>query len=164
LVHRVFPEVTFFIAGEGAERPALQQLIDRRSLSGNFTLLGVMQDTATFLANVDIAVSSSRFEGLSNAVMEYMAAGRAIVATAVGGNVELIDEGRTGLLVPSNDPQALADNILRLLDEPGLAVSLGGAARCAVPVFCWQRVADLHEQFYRARLASRPFVAGSLTE
>lgn len=162
LVGRTFPAATFVIAGEGTERRALQRLVDQRGLSRQFHLLGEVTDAATFLANIDIAVSSSHSEGLSNAVLEYMAAGRAIVATAVGGNVELIDVGRTGLLVPANDPPALAQNICHLLDKPDLAASFGASAKIAVQAFFWPRVAELHEQFYRARLTEYASIKADL--
>jgi glycosyltransferase involved in cell wall biosynthesis len=68
-----------------------------------------------------VAVLSSRSEGLSNSVLEYMAAGRPVVATAVGGNPRLIEDGVTGLLVPPEDPAALAHAVARLLREPELA-------------------------------------------
>src|SRR5262249_41898524 len=68
-------------------------------------------------------------EGLSNAVLESMAAGMPVVATAVGGTPELVEHGVTGLLVPPRDADALAAAILRLLDEPSLARRFGEAGR-----------------------------------
>jgi glycosyltransferase involved in cell wall biosynthesis len=74
-------------------------------------------------------VLASHSEGLSNALLEYMAAGRPIVATAVGGNVELIEHGVHGLLVPPGNAEAAAEAIARLLADREFASALGSAAR-----------------------------------
>jgi glycosyltransferase involved in cell wall biosynthesis len=97
----------------------------------------------------------SREEGMSNALMEAMAAGRPIVATDVGGNGEVLDRGRLGTLVPSDDAIALADAIGALLDRPERAAALGAAARAAVTARWGARtmVAQL-ESFYTDRLAA----------
>jgi glycosyltransferase involved in cell wall biosynthesis len=86
-------------------------------------------DVPSFLAGLDVAVLPSRAEGMSNAVLEYMAAGRPIVATAVGATPELLADGEHGLLVPPGDPAALAAAIGKLLRQPELARRLGAAAR-----------------------------------
>jgi len=78
---------------------------------------------------VDFFVHLSLEEGYSNAVLEAMASSLPIVATAVGGNVEAIEDSRTGLLVPPRDPKALEAAMARLLDDPALARRLGTAAR-----------------------------------
>jgi glycosyltransferase involved in cell wall biosynthesis len=126
---RVHPEVTFLIAGEGALRPELERLAAERGLGERFVLVGTLADVPGFLAGLDVAALPSRSEGMSNALLEYMAAGKAIVATAVGGNPRLIDDGVHGLLVPSEDPGALATAISRLLSDADLATQLGLAAR-----------------------------------
>jgi L-malate glycosyltransferase len=82
-----------------------------------------------FLGSLDVAVLCSRSEGMSNAILEYMAAGRPIVATLVGANSQLIENEQTGLLVPPGDPSRLAGAICRLLRDPGWAAQLGAAAR-----------------------------------
>jgi glycosyltransferase involved in cell wall biosynthesis len=98
-------------------------------LAGRFSLAGAVRDVPAFLAGVDVAVLSSRAEGMSNAVLEYMAAGRAVVATAVGANVELIEDGVHGLLVPPGDAGRLAQAVDGLLRDPARAARLGAAAR-----------------------------------
>lgn len=82
-----------------------------------------------FLGGLDVAVLCSHAEGMSNALLEYMAAGRAVVATTVGAAPVLIEDGVHGLLVPPGDAQKLADGIERLLDDRELAQRLGAAAR-----------------------------------
>jgi glycosyltransferase involved in cell wall biosynthesis len=122
------PDVRFAIAGEGELRPDLERLAAESGLK-RLELPGSVQDVPAFLAGLDVAVLSSRAEGMSNAVLEYMAAGRAVVATAVGGNTQLIEDGVHGLLVPPGDPAALARAVERLLADAGLAARLAGAAR-----------------------------------
>jgi glycosyltransferase involved in cell wall biosynthesis len=128
-VSAAHPDATFTVAGEGESRPALERQIMATNLAGRFSLPGPVRDIPAFLAGIDVAVLCSRAEGMSNAVLEYMAAGRAVVATAVGANVELIADGIHGLLVPPGDPARLARAIDSLLRNPALAARLGDTAR-----------------------------------
>src|SRR5207253_6144073 len=98
------PGVTFDVAGEGPERAALERQITGLGLAGRFRLRGPVADVPAFLGEIDVAVLPSRAEGMSNAVLEYMAAGRAVVATDVGANARLLGGGACGLLVPPEDP------------------------------------------------------------
>jgi glycosyltransferase involved in cell wall biosynthesis len=123
------PEVHFSIAGEGQLRPALEQLARELRVEERFHLPGPVADVPHFLAALDLAVLCSTSEGMSNAILEYMAAGRPIVATAVGANSQLIENRGTGLLVPPGDPAQLARAISELLDDPDRAALLGAAAR-----------------------------------
>jgi glycosyltransferase involved in cell wall biosynthesis len=128
-VVRHSPEVVFRIAGEGELRATLEHEANRLGLKDRFQLPGSVAGVPGFLADLDVAVLSSRAEGMSNAVLEYMAAGRAIVATAVGAIPNLIENGTHGLLVPSGDADRLAVAIERLLRDPPLAMRLGEAAK-----------------------------------
>jgi glycosyltransferase involved in cell wall biosynthesis len=123
------PDLVCRIAGEGDMRGALAESARQRGLADQFQLLGSVADMPAFLSELDVAVLPSRSEGMSNALLEYMAAGRAIVATTVGAAAELIDDGVHGLLVPANDAGKLAEAIGRFLKNPGLAQRLGEAAR-----------------------------------
>jgi glycosyltransferase involved in cell wall biosynthesis len=125
----VYPHASFHIAGEGELRPSLEKLVADLNLTGRVFLPGTIKDVPGFLRALDIAVLCSRSEGMSNAVLEYMAAGKAIVATAVGGNVQLLEHERSGLLVPAGNPHRLAEAMRRLLDDPVLAIRLAQAAR-----------------------------------
>jgi glycosyltransferase involved in cell wall biosynthesis len=124
-----FPDVVFEVAGEGESRPQFEALIAEAGLSEHFFLPGSIADVPGFLARLDVAVLSSRAEGMSNAILEFMAAARPIVATAVGGNVELLQHEKTGLLVPAEDPAALAEALARLLCDRAFAVSLAREAQ-----------------------------------
>jgi glycosyltransferase involved in cell wall biosynthesis len=123
------PDVVVLVAGEGEEHRALEEGAARRGLGERFLLEGRVTNVPGFLAELDVAVLCSRAEGMPNAVLEYMAGGRPIVATAVGATPELIEDGTHGLLVPPGDSAALARAIGRLLADPGLARRLGEAAR-----------------------------------
>ena len=116
---------TLVLAGDGDQRPALEQQTAWLGIDVRF--LGAEAEVGPLLARADVVVLPSLHEGMSNAVMEAMAAGRPIVATDVGGTAELLD-GR-GILVPPGDPLALADAIERLLTDPAFASRLGGRAR-----------------------------------
>ena len=116
---------TVVLAGDGSEGPALRR--QARDLGLDVRFLGVRGDVERLLARADVVVLPSLTEGLSNAVMEAMAAGRPVVATDVGGTAELL-RGR-GVLVPPGDPMALADGLHTLLSDPAEAARLAGAAR-----------------------------------
>jgi glycosyltransferase involved in cell wall biosynthesis len=152
-VARDHPDALFRVAGEGEQRPALEERVRQLGLEGRFFLPGLVTDTPGFLASLDIAVLCSRSEGMSNALLEYMAAGRAIVATAVGANSELIEDGVQGLLVQPGDAAGLAAAIRRLLDDPVLAGRLGAAARHKAEQYHSHSArARRFEAFYRALL------------
>lgn len=142
------PDVRFQIAGTGDEESA-RQLMREGGIEARCELRGSVRDVPGFLAELDVAVLASHSEGLSNALIEYMAAGRPIVATAVGGNVELVEDGIHGLLVPPGDPAALAAAMFRLLANPEFAAILGAAARKrAAERFSRQAMVRRHEDFY----------------
>jgi glycosyltransferase involved in cell wall biosynthesis len=123
------PQVTFRVAGEGEQRGELEAAVRAAGLAGRFELPGATADVPGFLAGLDVAVLPSRAEGMSNALLEYMAAGRPVVATAVGATPDVVVDGEHGLLVPPGDEAALAAALARLLGEPGLAGRLAAAAR-----------------------------------
>jgi glycosyltransferase involved in cell wall biosynthesis len=120
VVHE-FPTARFVLAGDGEQRPRFEEQVAKLGLEQNFLFLGRRTDIPKILACCDIAVLPSRAEGLPNAILEYMAAGLPTIASRVGGNAELIEDGVTGLLVPSEDSAALSDALLALLRDPGLA-------------------------------------------
>lgn len=117
-LHREHPAASFWVFGDGPLRAGLERLASEQGLDSRLTFWGRRNDVHEFLSGMDIGVICSDSEGLSNAVMEYMAAGLPVVATDVGGNPELVQEGRTGFLVPPDDPAALAGAIGRVLDDP----------------------------------------------
>jgi glycosyltransferase involved in cell wall biosynthesis len=104
-------------------------MCDELKIRHSIRFLGVRNDVPALLALADVYVHPSLQEGYSNALLEAMAAGKAIVATTVGGNVEAISEGVTGLLVPAEDAAALERAMTRLLGDRQIAREMGERAR-----------------------------------
>ena len=122
--------VHVLIAGEGGQRPAIEQLVRSLGLDECVRLLGHVDDVRPLLSCSDVVVlSSGSHEGVSQALMQALAMARPVVATDVGATAELIVHERTGLLVPPNDPAALAMAIERMLREPSFARECGAAGR-----------------------------------
>ena len=124
-----FPQIKFVLIGGGEKRSEFQSKVSELGLDPNFLFLGSRQNVSEILACCDIAVLPSQAEGFSNALLEYMAIGLPTVATDVGGNPEVIENGITGLLVRPSDPTALAAAISSLLENPHFAAQLGAAGR-----------------------------------
>lgn len=120
------------IVGEGIEGDNLREEIRRLKLEDNVSMLGVRRDIANILAATDVFALCSDREGLPVAVLEAMAAGVPVVATAVGDLPSVVDDRQTGLIVPPQDPAALAQALCELLENPARAFEMGKAARAAV--------------------------------
>jgi glycosyltransferase involved in cell wall biosynthesis len=130
-----FPKVSFTIAGDVLETDyylELQTLVRDLNLSDHFHFVGGITNLGEHLSRADIFVLPSRSEGFSNAIVEAMAAALPVVATRVGGNAEAVEDGVTGILVPSEDPAALSAAITRLLSDPSQARAMGMAGKAFV--------------------------------
>ena len=123
------PDVRVTLAGDGPLRAELQALAEELGITSYVQFSGFRGDVAELLAASDVFALSSTSEGMPIALLEAMAAGCAVVATAVGGVPNMLDNGKTGLLVQSADPEALAQALIDLLDNPVRARTLGDAAR-----------------------------------
>lgn len=121
--------VVFEVAGDGEQRPDLERLHCELNLGDRFVLRGSVADVPGFLRGCDVAVLPSHSEGMSNALLEYMAAGRAIVATDVGANAKLVRHRREGWIAADSMPQSLANAIEELLIDPQFAKTIALAAR-----------------------------------
>jgi len=121
------PLPMLWVAGDGPEREELEARIARLELEGCARLLGRREDAPDLLAACDLFVLPSRREGLGVAALEAMAVGRPVVASRVGGLGQAVLDGRTGLLVPPEDPEALAEALARALGDDGLRRTLGEA-------------------------------------
>jgi glycosyltransferase involved in cell wall biosynthesis len=154
LLAQEYPTAQFVVAGEGEMRPQLECRIRELKLDEQMRLAGSVTNVPEFVAELDVAVLPSRSEGQSNAILEYMAASRPIVASRVGGTPELIEDDECGLLVEAGDARGLAAAIGRLLSDRNLAVRLGREARRrVVNRFSHTARADRFAQFYRRILA-----------
>lgn len=150
-----FPQLAFEVAGDGEQRADLERLHAELGLGERFVLRGSVSDVPGFLRKLDIAVLPSHSEGMSNALLEYMAAGRAVIATDVGANARLLDGGKCGLVVPKGDEAALVEALGALLANPLRAAGYGAAARKRVDAeFSRDAMRKRFEGFY-AELAGR---------
>lgn len=116
------------LAGDGPLRASIEQLAVVCGVTADLCLLGERSDATRLMQAADFLVLPSHNEGMSNVVLEAMAAGCPVIASAVGGTPELIDDGRTGLLFRSGDASELADAMARVTADPGLRAQLADAA------------------------------------
>jgi L-malate glycosyltransferase len=123
------PDLRVLLAGDGPLRGELTELVHSLGVQDRLLVLGYRSDVPDVMAALDVAVSSSAFEGSPLAVMEYMESARSIVATRVGGVPDLIQDGVHGLLVDPGDEPGLTAAIRRMLADPEAARRMGEAAR-----------------------------------
>jgi glycosyltransferase involved in cell wall biosynthesis len=126
------PETRFAVVGDGEERHALEAEARRRGLEGAVHFHGWHRDMARVYGDLDVVVNCSRNEGTPVALIEALAAGRPVVATAVGGTPDLLAGGRHGTLIPPGDPQVLAHAILDVLRSPADARARAARGRAYV--------------------------------
>jgi glycosyltransferase involved in cell wall biosynthesis len=142
------------VVGEGRERASLERQAERLGIAGRVRFLGERRDVERLVPAMDVFVLSSREEGIPNALLEAMAAGRPCVATAVGGTPEVMRDGETGWLVPARAPQALAAALGEALARPDEARRRGEAARrWVLEALSIDAMARRHEAFYAAAVA-----------
>ena len=143
---------TLTLVGDGPEREALERQVQQAGLQEQVQFLGFRSDPQTFLLQAGVFVLPSRFEGMPNALLEAMAAGLAVVVTdASPGPLEVVVNGVSGLVVPSDDPSALADALDRLAADPPLRERLGGAARDTLRQSDWPVVGPIWESLVDQR-------------
>lgn len=149
-----FKHARFECVGDGPERGRLETLVAARGLSSAFIFRGHQADVPAALAAADVFVLPSRSEGFPNVVLEAMASGLPVIASALPATREVIEPGQSGLLVPSGDSRALADAICRVMGDPSFAARLGQQARAAVATrFSFDRMVAAFEQVYHDGMA-----------
>lgn len=150
------PGAVFLLAGRDAgTMERCREMAARGGVADNVRFLGARTDVADCVRASDLFVHPSREEGFSNAILEAMAGGLAVVACDVGGNPEAVRDGETGLLVPPRRPEALAEALQRLLADPARRGAMGEAGqRRAAEHFSMERMVGEMEQLYDA-LAAR---------
>lgn len=129
IVLETHPDAHLLLVGDGPEMGNLKARAEAAGIAGSVSFPGIRTETPELLALMDVFAFPSHWEGLPGALIEAMAAGVPIVATDVAGNEELIEDGKTGLLVPGEHPPSLARSIGALLYDPDRAAELGRAAR-----------------------------------
>jgi len=148
-----FPDARFEIVGEGPERQALAARAAAHGVAHAVDFVGHRDDVSARLADADIFVHPSRHESFPNAVLEAMAAGLPIVASGVGGIVDLLEDGRTGWLVPPGEDEALASRVMHLMANPDEAARFGAAARETVLAgFSFDRMVAGFDDIYLSEL------------
>ena len=147
------PYLEFQIVGDGPRRHELEQLARDRNLAPHVTFLGHREDVPALLRAADVFVLPSRSEAFPNSAIEAMAAGLPVVASAVGGLLNLVEDGHTGLLVPPRDPEALVAALRSLVEAPARARALGRAARAEVQQrYSFDRMVSSFEDLYLSML------------
>jgi glycosyltransferase involved in cell wall biosynthesis len=149
IVTRKAPRARFVIWGEGALRADLEARIRTLGLTGRVEMRGATREPAQALKQCQIFVLASLSEASSNVVLEAMATGLPVVGTRVGGIPGLVDDQRTGLLVPPDNAPALAEAILRLIEAPAMAAAMGAQGRArALAEFGMNRMHERIDSFY----------------
>jgi glycosyltransferase involved in cell wall biosynthesis len=145
------PAFRLAIAGVGPEQEALERLAQEKGIGQRLSLLGQREDIPGLLAAADVFAMPSYSEGLPVALLEAMFAGKAIVASSVGGIPGTVESELEALLTPPGDPHAIADALRQLLLDPAQRARLGAAAhRKAESTFRIELMADAYEALYRS--------------
>jgi glycosyltransferase involved in cell wall biosynthesis len=145
-----YNNLKFVVIGEGSERNKYEQMIGVEGLKKRFLLPGRHNDIRPCLAAFDMAVSCSHSESFSNSIIEYMAAGLPVAASAVGGTPEAIIDGQTGVLFDINDPNGVTSALKKLIDNIDTAREMGMRARKkAFTEYSREVMIERHEEFYK---------------
>ena len=148
-VRRHISDAQLVIVGDGPEREALRQRVEHLKLAGAVHLVGEQRDVPSLLRAFDVFALPSKAEGTSMSVLEAMASGVPVVASAVGGTPALLDDGGCGVLVPPNDTTALSTALTSLLGDAERRHRLAAAARArAVDVYAEERVVERYAALY----------------
>jgi glycosyltransferase involved in cell wall biosynthesis len=144
------------IVGDGPMRGRLQDCIRQEGVQGSVWLAGDRDDVPRLLGSLDLFVLPSLGEGISNTILEAMACALPVIATRVGGNPELVEEGVSGTLVPPGDAGALSDAMAGYLLDPSLGKRHGGEALTrVVRRFRWERCVAEYLDVYDGLLGRR---------
>lgn len=150
------PQLRFVLVGDGPLRLALQAQVQELKLNHQVMFLGDRRDIPAILASLDISVMPSSSESLSNVIMESMAAGVPVVAANVGGNPELVENGKTGFLFTAGDEEKFATALETLVAQPELSKQFGTCARArAQAEYAVARVRDRYQELYCSLLGEK---------
>ncbi|MBL7070315.1 MAG: glycosyltransferase family 4 protein [Candidatus Omnitrophica bacterium] len=157
LLSRDFPQLKFVMVGDGALRPDIEDRIKRLHLEDRIILTGWRRDIPDILEITDILALTSLWEGVPIAVLEAMAASRAVVATSTGGIEEIIDNGHTGFLISAGDMPQMKEKVSLLLSQDEARRSMGRKARDFIRGnFTVENMAWRNHRIYEDFIGSRP--------
>jgi glycosyltransferase involved in cell wall biosynthesis len=154
LVLKEIPTANLMIVGQGREETALKKMAQDLSLTNHVRFENTINQTHELLPAFDVFAMPSLMEGLGLSVMEAQACGIPVVASRVGGLVDLIEDGRSGYLVAANDPAALANRIIDVLRDPIKAKMMAGQARTNIEQYfsaqiMAKKTLEVYEQYSR---------------
>lgn len=153
IVLEACPKTKFYLVGDGPLREALELQAKELNLTEHVVFTGYRRDIPELMAKLDIFVLSSLMEGLPITLLEAMALGRPVVVTQVGGMPEVVKDGQTGYLVPTEAPLLMAEAILKILTNPGLGAAMGESGRReAEENYTFEHMADRYSQQYEELL------------
>jgi glycosyltransferase involved in cell wall biosynthesis len=156
IVQQQFPNCLVVIIGSGILLKTLQTLLAEINLSNKVRFLGERTDISELLLCMDVYVQSSLFEGMPNALMEAMALGKPVIATAVDGALELVEEGKTGWLVEPKNSTMLAEKISYVLKHPNQAKEVGiAAAKKMAHNFSIERMGESYNTLFRELVSDK---------
>lgn len=145
------------LVGDGGARPTCQAMLDAAGLGRQVWLPGDCSDTPDWLRSFDLFVLNSLGEGISNTILEAMSTGLPVIATHVGGNPELVLPGQTGALIPSGEPDTLAQAIGQYVDDASRRRVEGHAARARIEAeFDWERATAAYAAVYESLCVVQP--------
>ena len=158
LAPQLRPYLRLVMVGEGPLRAQAKAVLEAAGVAHLAWLPGERNDVADIMRGLHVFALPSLAEGISNTILEAMASGLPVIATAVGGNADLVVEGQTGYLVPSADPQAMAHQLVALASDPERARSLGQAGRQRVlATFSMQAMVSTYQSVYDQHLRLNRF-------
>jgi len=158
-VRKEFPKVKLLVTGEGEEENNLKKLVKSLDLTNEVIFAGLSSDIEEILPMAELFILPSLWEGLPNALLEAMAAGKPVVATKVGGIPEIVVHGETGILIPPRDHDALAIAIIDLLQNRLKAKDMGEAARIrAGKRFSFYKMIEKTENLYQELLKEKQLI------
>ncbi|MGH2817500.1 MAG: glycosyltransferase [Actinomycetota bacterium] len=151
-VRRAVPDVRFVVVGQGVLEPEVRRRAGDLGLDGTVVFTGFREDATRIMGAFDVLAIPSQYDGLSIALLEAMSLGKPAVITRAGGNPEVVEDGEHGLVVPAAEPDALADGIVTVLQDPALRERLGKAARRRAQDFDIRAAVYRSEELYEELL------------
>lgn len=155
-VLKAAPNARFLVIGSGEDEDKLKEMAKKLEIEPYVHFMGYRNDVQNLLAQTDLVVLSSLWEGLPLTPIEAFSVGRTIVATAVDGTPEIVIDGENGLLVPARDSKAIAEKVIYMIEHPKERSAMENAAKARFESdFSFDRFADRYVECYKAKLNKR---------